>query len=244
MWLSALVEVIGEVDGAEAEPTGIDAPVCVETACDGGGGGDPDETGQDPLRLLGKLLRLDVDGAAPYTIPPDNPYAGRTDRRPEIWALGMRNPWRFSWDRAAGLLYVADVGQNRLEEINVVPAGQAGLNYGWDVMEGSGCFEPRDGCDRAGLVLPASEYTHAEGCSVTGGYVYRGPALAALRGTYFYADYCQGWIRSFRYVNGQATEPRSWPVGDVGNVTSFGEDARGELYGRAGGGGYRSVAAE
>lgn len=211
---------------------------------DGGGGGDPDETGQDPLQLLGKLLRLDVDGAAPYAIPADNPYAGRRDRRPEIWAMGMRNPWRFSWDRTANLLYVADVGQNRLEEINVVPAGQGGLNYGWDVMEGSDCFEPRDGCDRAGLVLPASEYTHAEGCSVTGGYVYRGQALPALRGIYFYADYCEGWIRSFRYADGQATGPRSWDVENVGNVTSFGEDSRGELYVLAGRGVYRIVAAE
>ncbi|HLM66472.1 MAG TPA: PQQ-dependent sugar dehydrogenase, partial [Longimicrobium sp.] len=141
------------------------------------------------------------------------------------------------------LLFVADVGQNRLEEINVVPAGQGGLNYGWDVMEGSDCFEPSTGCDRTGLVLPALEYTHADGCSVTGGYVYRGQDLPALRGTYFYADYCQGWIRSFRYTGGQATDARSWELGNVGNVTSFGEDGRGELYVMAGGDVYRIVAA-
>jgi glucose/arabinose dehydrogenase len=211
---------------------------------DGGGGGDPNETGQDPLQLLGKMLRLDVDGAAPYTIPAGNPFAGRTDRRGEIWAMGLRNPWRFSWDRTANLLYLADVGQNRLEEVNVVPAGQGGLNYGWDVMEGSDCFEPSAGCDRSGLVLPAAEYTHADGCSVTGGYVYRGQDLPALRGTYFYADYCKGWIRSFRYAGGQATDARSWELGDVGNVTSFGEDARGELYVMAGGDVYRIVGAE
>ena len=211
---------------------------------DGGGGGDPDETGQDPLHLLGKLLRLDVDGAAPYAIPPDNPFAGRSDRRPEIWATGLRNPWRFSWDRTANLLFVADVGQNRLEEINVVPAAQAGVNYGWDVMEGSDCFEPGSGCDRTGLLLPVAEYTHADGCSVTGGYVYRGQDLPALRGTYFYADYCQGWVRSFRYAGGQATEARSWELQDVGTITSFGEDARGELYVLAGGGVYKIVAAE
>jgi glucose/arabinose dehydrogenase len=211
---------------------------------DGGGGGDPDETGQDPLHLLGKLLRLDVDGAAPYTIPADNPYAGRSDRRPEIWAMGLRNPWRFSWDRTANLLFVADVGQNQLEEINVVPAGQPGLNYGWDVMEGSDCFEPGNGCDRAGLVLPASEYTHADGCSITGGYVYRGQDLPALRGTYFYADYCEGWIRSFRYAGGQATDPRTWELENVGNITSFGEDSRGELYVMAGGDVYKIVAAQ
>lgn len=197
---------------------------------DGGGSGDPQEAGQDPTQLLGKMLRLDVNGAAPYTIPADNPYAGRTDRRPEIWALGLRNPWRFSWDRTDGRLYVADVGQNRLEEINVVDATQAGVNYGWDVMEGSDCFEPRDGCDRAGLAVPALEYTHADGCSVTGGFVYRGQDIAALRGHYFYADFCAGWIRSFRYTRGAAADARSWDLPDVGNLTSFGEDARGELY--------------
>lgn len=210
---------------------------------DGGGSADPQETGQDPMQLLGKLLRLDVDGAAPYAIPADNPYAGRTDGRPEIWALGMRNPWRFSWDRTAGLLYMADVGQNRLEEIDVVPAGQAGVNYGWDLMEGSDCFEPRDGCDRTGLTLPVLEYSHEEGCSVTGGFVYRGQDIAALRGHYFYADYCQGWIRSFRYAGGQAADARSWQVESVGNITSFGEDSRGELYVLSSGGGVYKIVA-
>jgi glucose/arabinose dehydrogenase len=210
---------------------------------DGGGSADPQETGQDPMQLLGKLLRLDVDGAAPYAIPADNPYAGRTDRRPEIWALGLRNPWRFSWDRTAGLLYVADVGQNRLEEIDVVPAGQAGVNYGWDLMEGSDCFEPREGCDRTGLTVPALEYSHEEGCSVTGGFVYRGQDIAALRGHYFYADYCQGWIRSFRYAGGQAADARSWQVESVGNITSFGEDSRGELYVMSSGGGVYKIVA-
>jgi glucose/arabinose dehydrogenase len=197
---------------------------------DGGGGGDPDETGQDPLHLLGKMLRIDVDAGRPYTIPASNPYAGGANPRPEIWASGLRNPWRFSWDRTANLLYVADVGQNRLEEINVVPAGQAGVNYGWDVMEGSDCFEPSTGCDRTGKVVPATEYTHTEGCSVTGGFVYRGEDIPALRGHYFYSDFCQGWIRSFRYADGAATDARSWEVENVGNISSFGEDARGELY--------------
>lgn len=197
---------------------------------DGGGGGDPEETGQDPMRLLGKMLRIDVDGARPYAIPADNPYAGRTDGQREIWATGLRNPWRFSWDRTANLLFVADVGQNRLEEINAVPAGQGGLNYGWDEMEGSDCFEPATGCSRTGKVLPVSEYTHSDGCSVTGGYVYRGQDVAALRGHYFYADFCEGWIRSFRVANGAATDARSWELENVGNITSFGEDARGELY--------------
>jgi glucose/arabinose dehydrogenase len=211
---------------------------------DGGGGGDPQDAGQDPLRLLGKLLRIDVDGARPYTIPADNPYAGRTDRRPEIWATGLRNPWRFSWDRTANLLFVADVGQNRLEEINAVPAGQGELNYGWDEMEGSDCFEPSTGCDRTGKVLPVSEYTHSDGCSVTGGYVYRGQDIPGLRGHYLYADYCEGWIRSFRIDGGAATDPRSWELENVGNVSSFGEDARGELYVISHAGGvYKVVAA-
>ncbi|HEU4881560.1 MAG TPA: PQQ-dependent sugar dehydrogenase [Longimicrobium sp.] len=197
---------------------------------DGGGGGDPDETGQDPLRMLGKLLRIDVDAARPYAIPANNPYAGGTNPLPEIWASGLRNPWRFSWDRTANLLYVADVGQNRLEEIDVVPAAQGGVNYGWDEMEGSDCFEPSTGCNQTGKVQPVAEYTHSDGCSITGGFVYRGQDIPALRGVYFYADYCQGWIRSFRYANGAATDARSWEVENVGSISSFGEDARGELY--------------
>lgn len=212
---------------------------------DGGGGGDPQETGQDPTRLLGKLLRIDIDAARPYAIPADNPNAGRTDRAREIWAYGLRNPWRFSWDRTAGLLYLADVGQNRLEEINVVPTTQGGVNYGWDEMEGSDCFEPSTGCDRTGKILPAVEYTHSDGCSVTGGYVYRGQDLPALRGHYFYADYCDGWIRSFRYANGAATGAREWDLENVGSISSFGEDARGELYVVSHGGAvYRIVAAQ
>ncbi|HEX2078363.1 MAG TPA: PQQ-dependent sugar dehydrogenase [Longimicrobium sp.] len=197
---------------------------------DGGGGGDPRETGQDPMQLLGKLLRLDVDAARPYAIPAGNPYAGRTDGRAEIWALGLRNPWRFSFDRTANLLYLADVGQNRLEEVNVVPAGQAGVNYGWDLMEGTDCFEPSSGCNPSGLTQPVVTYTHSDGCSVTGGFVYRGQDIPALRGHYFYADYCNGWIRSFRYANGQAADAREWELENVGNVSSFGEDGRGELY--------------
>lgn len=197
---------------------------------DGGGGGDPEEAGQDPLQLLGKLLRIDVDAAQPYGMPAGNPYAGQSGGRGEIWALGMRNPWRFSFDHTAKLLYVADVGQNRLEEVNVVPAGQAGVNYGWDVMEASDCFEPSSGCARAGLTLPVLEYTHDDGCSITGGFVYRGQAIPALQGHYLYADYCEGWVRSFRYADGQAVDKRSYPLPDVGNISSFGEDSQRELY--------------
>jgi hypothetical protein len=197
---------------------------------DGGGGGDPEEAGQDPLKLLGKLLRIDVDAAQPYGMPAGNPYAGQSGGRGEIWAMGMRNPWRFSFDHTAKLLYVADVGQNRLEEVNVVPAGQAGVNYGWDVMEASDCFEPGSGCAREGLTLPVLEYTHDDGCSITGGFVYRGQAIPGLQGHYLYADYCEGWVRSFRYADGQAVDKRSYPLPDVGNISSFGEDAQRELY--------------
>lgn len=196
---------------------------------DGGSGGDPLEAGQDPNSLLGALLRLDVDAAQPYAIPADNPYASGGGR-PEIWAIGLRNPWRFSWDRAEGMLYVADVGQNRLEEVNAVPAGEAGVNYGWDDMEGTDCFEPSTGCATGGRRLPVLVYPHDDGCSITGGHVYRGDAVPSLRGHYVYADYCEGWVRSFRLSGGQATDRRTLDFGDVGRITSFGEDAAGEMY--------------
>jgi len=193
---------------------------------DGGGGGDPLRSGQDRASLLGKLLRLNVDGAEPYTIPADNPFVGQPGIRPEIWAYGLRNPWRFSFDGEQ--LWLADVGQNAWEEINVVAAGAAGLNYGWNLMEGNHCYT--SGCDPAGLVAPVHEYSHGDGCSVTGGSVYRGAAMPALHGHYFYADYCNGWVRSFRLEGGRVADPRTWEVGDVGNVTSFGTDRAGELY--------------
>ena len=211
---------------------------------DGGGGGDPQRNGQNPLSLLGKILRLDVDGAEPYAIPADNPFAGRSSARNEIWALGVRNPWRFSWDRDSGTLFVADVGQNAWEEVNAVPAAAGGLDYGWNTMEGAHCFPAASQCGTAGLTLPVLEYGRGDGCSVTGGYVYRGSALPGLRGHYFYSDYCQGWLRSFRLTGGQASDRREWEVGGVGNVTSFGEDGSGELYVvTAGGRVFRVVAA-
>jgi hypothetical protein len=201
---------------------------------DGGGGGDPRRNGQNPASLLGKMLRLDVDGAEPYAIPAGNPFAGGGGR-PEIWAIGLRNPWRFAWDREAGTLFVADVGQNAWEEVNAVAANAAGLNYGWNAMEGAHCFPAGSTCDTAGKTLPVLEYGRGDGCSITGGYVYRGRALSGLRGTYFYSDFCRGWLRSFRMANGAVAEGREWDVGAVGNVTSFGEDAQGELYLLAGG---------
>lgn len=196
---------------------------------DGGSGGDPLGHGQNRATLLGSLLRIDPDGGDPYGIPADNPFVGQAGARAEIWAYGLRNPWRFSFDREAGILYVADVGQNRLEEINAVASTAAGLNYAWNVMEGSQCYSG-SGCNTTGLTLPVLEYDHGEGCSVTGGMVYRGAVIPALRGHYFYADYCRGWVRSFRLENGAARDEREWPFGNVGQILSFGEDAAGELY--------------
>lgn len=196
---------------------------------DGGGAGDPDENGQDTSTLLGALLRLDVDGTEPYAAPRDNPLASDPDGRDEIWAWGLRNPWRFSFDTDEGTLYIADVGQNRYEEVNAVSAEEGGLNYGWNVMEGRHCFAEPD-CDETGLVLPVLEYEHPDGCSVTGGHVYRGDRLPAVVGHYFYSDYCAGWLRSFRLENGEAVDRREWMVGDLGSILSFGEDAEGELY--------------
>lgn len=196
---------------------------------DGGSGGDPQGYGQSRNTLLGKLLRIDVDGGDPYAIPADNPFVGVSGARPEIWATGLRNPWRFAFDRRAGLLYVADVGQSQWEEVDVMPANQGGVNYGWKIMEGAHCYATPS-CSSAGLVLPALEYGHAEGCSITGGFVYRGSQSPGLVGHYFYSDYCDGWLKSFTYANGAVTERRTWNVPNLGNVLSFGEDASGEVY--------------
>jgi glucose/arabinose dehydrogenase len=200
---------------------------------DGGGSGDPASNGQSLATLLGKLLRIDPGGGAPYAVPPDNPFALVAAARAEVWSYGLRNPWRFSFDRATGDLYLADVGEGTLEEIDVSPAaggGGRGVNYGWDIMEGDRCFEPVEGCDRSGLALPVVQYGHGEGCSVTGGYVYRGSAIPWLAGTYFYSDFCGGWVRSFRFAGGSATEEREWPSLETGGVSSFGQDSGGELY--------------
>jgi hypothetical protein len=197
---------------------------------DGGSGGDPKGHGQNRATLLGALLRIDVDRGEPYAIPADNPFADKPGARGEIWAYGLRNPWRFAFDREAGRLYIADVGQNAWEEVNATLSAAPGLNYGWNVMEGAHCYPAAIACESAGLVLPIMAYGHDDGCSITGGYVYRGGAMPALRGHYFYADYCSGFLRSFRLSDGKAVDRRQWAVGDIGNVTSFGEDARGELY--------------
>ena len=190
-------------------------------------------TPQDSGSLLGKLLRLDVDGGDPYAIPGDNPYVGRPGWREEIWQLGLRNPWRWSFDRATGDLWVGDVGEDLWEEIDYLPGPVVGgNNFGWEFLEGTHCFQPAVGCPTAGLVPPVLEYAHGPACSVTGGYVYRGRKYPALRGTYFYGDYCTGVIRPVRMVSGALTTeyaPLSPPVMND-NVVSFGEDADGEIY--------------
>ena len=200
---------------------------------DGGGGGDPGGRGQSLTDLLGAILRVDVRSGTSYTVPADNPFAGRPDARGELWSVGLRNPWRFSFDGATGDLYIADVGQNAWEEVDVVTAAQGagrGANFGWSITEGRHCYAS-PACDPAQFTLPLVEYPHAQGCSVTGGFVYRGAAIPALQGHYFYADYCQGWVRSFRLQDGQAVEPQQWPtLAPGGAVPSFGQDAAGELY--------------
>lgn len=202
---------------------------------DGGSGGDPQGNGQNRNALLGKLLRIDVNGAAPYVVPPSNPFAGQTGVRTEIWAFGLRNPWRYAFDRQAGLLYIADVGQGAREEVNVVSAATGGQNYGWNIMEGKACYNAQT-CSQTGLTLPLVDYTHSDGCSITGGFVYRGTKLPEIAGSYFYTDYCSGWLRSFRMVNGAVTSSKQWDVPALAAPTSFGEDSAGELYVTVGGG--------
>jgi len=206
---------------------------------DGGSVGDPQNRAQSPDSLLGKLLRIDVDGGDPYAIPAGNPFAASGGAK-EIWALGLRNPWRFAFDRSAGLLYIGDVGQGAWEEVDVQPASRGGLNYGWRIMEGAHCYNPAN-CSSAGLVLPAVEYDHSNGqCAIIGGFVYRGTRFPALAGQYFYADLCAGWVRSFSYAGGAVTGQTSWNLDlSPGSPLSFGEDARGELYLLTGGGVYR-----
>lgn len=217
---------------------------------DGGSGNDPQGNGQDLSDLLGSLLRIDVRPQGDYAVPGNNPFISQPAARSELWDFGLRNPWRFSFDRETGDLYIADVGQNAREEINVAPAAQGrgkGLNYGWNIMEGTLCTPGvNPDCNKTGLTLPVLDYDHSSGnCSVTGGYVYRGSAIPEIRGTYFYADYCAGWVKSFVYRNGAATDLKDWEsLRPGGNITSFGEDGQGELYILTSQGGvYRIIAA-
>lgn len=189
--------------------------------------------GQSLGDLLGSILRIDISSAPPYTVPPDNPFVGTTGARPEVWSYGLRNPWRFSFDRATGDLYIADVGESQWEEVNLSTARDGagrGANYGWSLMEGRQCLHDQ-GCDQAGLILPTLQYDHSNGCAVIGGYVYRGDRIPTLQGNYFYSDLCQGWVRSFRVEGGVAVDETDWPtLRPGGAVTSFGEDTAGELY--------------
>jgi len=215
---------------------------------DGGSGGDPQNNGQNLDSPLGKLLRLEVLGNGTARVPADNPHVGQANRRGEIWSHGLRNPWRFSFDAGTGDLYIADVGQSALEEVNVSTAASGrgrGVNFGWRIMEGTNCFNPSSGCTTSGLTLPVVTYGRSDGCSITGGYVYRGAAIPAIAGHYFYSDYCTGWLRSFRHQAGQAVDRQEWAgITPNGAVTTFGVDGRGELYlGTNAGRVYRIVAA-
>jgi glucose/arabinose dehydrogenase len=197
---------------------------------DGGSGGDPQGNGQSGKTLLGKLLRLDVSGTG-YTVPADNPFVGDPDVRDEIWALGLRNPWRFSFDRQTGDLWIGDVGQGRWEEVDLQPASSTGgENYGWARMEGPDCYNGP--CDPADYVLPVTSYNHSEGdCAMVGGYVYRGSAMPELRGTYLFADYCSGrlWGIDALAAAGRTAEPALLLATRL-TLSSFGEDRAGELY--------------
>jgi glucose/arabinose dehydrogenase len=196
---------------------------------DGGSAGDPFRNGQKLDTLLGKMLRIDVESnIKPYGVPPSNPYVGKKGVLPEIWSLGLRNPWRFSFDRKTGDLFIADVGQNKYEEVNVQPASsKGGENYGWNIMEGLHCFRAK-ACDTSGLVMPVAEYDHDAGCSVTGGLVYRGTLFPSFDGIYFYGDYCSGRIWGIRRSGEQWIAKELVKSGI--SISAFGDDEAGELY--------------
>jgi uncharacterized repeat protein (TIGR01451 family) len=208
---------------------------------DGGSGGDPDGRAQNVNDLLGKILRLDVDGggiasdcgsSSNYTIPANNPFVG-TAGCDEIWAIGLRNPWRFSFDRQTGAMFIGDVGQNAIEEIDYQPAGTGGVNWGWNTKEGTACYEPATGCDSTGLTDPIYEYEHSNNrCSITGGFVYRGSQYPALADRYLYADFCTGEVWSLTAVGGNwnGTLTNNSLAGGIGQIATFGEDANGEVY--------------
>ena len=209
---------------------------------DGGSAGDPKGNGQDLSTLLGSILRIDVSASGTgggYTVPSDNPLVGVEGARPEIWAYGLRNPWRFTFDRLTGELWTADVGQNALEEVDVIVPGG---NYGWNVMEGSECFGTRGDslrlaqdrpCDPEGFEPPVVEYGRDDGCSITGGYVYRGSRLPSLQGQYIFGDYCSGKVWAFSRQPGGAVRAvdKSDELLDTSHkISSFGEDGSGEIY--------------
>ena len=225
---------------------------------DGGKAGDPLNAGQDLSSLFGKIIRIDIE-QEPYGIPKSNPFFGQKDKREEIWAWGLRNVWRFSFDKQTGDKYLADVGQNKWEEVNFEPASsKGGLNYGWRIMEANHCYDPKENCPTEGLIKPIIEYpndanhpafafriieelsfseTDVEGCSVTGGYVYRGQKIKSMQGQYIFGDYCSGNIWTLKVVNGKAinfknrTEEINIGGGEFTTyISSFGQDSDGEIY--------------
>lgn len=196
---------------------------------DGGSAGDPHNHGQNLKTLLGSLLRIDPSKPATekkYSIPSDNPFVGQVGKRAEIYAYGLRNPWRFSFDSVTGQLWLADVGQDRIEEIDIIEKGK---NYGWNITEGSLCFKPADNCDKSSVTMPVYEYGRSRGQSVTGGFVYRGNKIPILKGYYIYADYMSGRVWALRLRENQSPENRELLDGGL-NVSSFGVDREQELY--------------
>ncbi len=195
---------------------------------DGGAAGDPLVNGQNPATLLGAILRINVNDEEAYNNPLSNPFIGSFKERAEVWAYGLRNPWRFSFDRATGDLYIADVGQNNFEEVNFQSASSVGgENYGWNQMEGMHCFTA--GCIPDQFILPVAEYTHADGCSITGGYVYRGSFNPDLHGIYLYGDYCSGNIWTLFKTEQGEWKSSIWMRTSL-SISSFGEDEAGEIY--------------
>lgn len=203
---------------------------------DGGGGGDPLGAGRRLDTLLAKILRIDVDGedaaGGPYGIPGDNPFADEAGALPEIWHTGLRNPWRFRFDRATGDLWIGDVGQGQWEEIDRAPAGVGGLDFGWNIMEGTHCYGAGPECDPTGLTLPVAEYGHDEGCSVTGGTVYRGEAQTDLEGWYVLSDYCSGrfWVVDAAAAAADGLQQPLVALDSGRNISAIAEDAAGELF--------------
>ena len=195
---------------------------------DGGAAGDPDGNAQDMSTWLGKMLRIDVDSGDPYSVPAGNMTGGK----PEIWSKGLRNPWRFSFDGCTGDMYIADVGQDAWEEVNIEPPGQSGRNYGWRTMEGTHCYSPMDACLQVGMSSPVTEYDHVQGTSVTGGYVYRGKNIPGARGYYFYSDFTSDNTWVFRWDGGLTVTPTKikQDLAPYQGIASYGQDNHGELY--------------
>ncbi len=197
---------------------------------DGGSGGDPQNNGQDLGTLLGKIIRIDVDSGLPFTVPPDNPFVGIVGAREEIWSYGLRNPWRFSFDRLTGDMFIGDVGQGSWEEVDFQPANSTGgENYGWRLMEGNSCFNPAINCNNGTLTLPILVYDHSVGCSVTGGYLYRGSKNPNLNGLYLYGDFCSGLIWGAQ-EDGLGGWNTTVLLDTNFSISTFGEDESGEIY--------------